>query len=105
MKLNKQTLFLSFILIIGITAYTLLPDFEREEFNPNVVEDISSGNITTTTIEEVLNDENVSTLKLINGNNDKSNSLSKDELKAGFSRGGATLSDKENDKPPFGMYL
>jgi len=62
MKLNKQILLLSFILIIGITAYILIPNFEREEFNPNVVEDISSGNITTTTIEEVkTNDENVST--------------------------------------------
>ena len=62
MKLNKQILLLSFILIIGITAYILIPNFEREEFNPNVVEDISSGNITTTTIEEVhRNDENVST--------------------------------------------
>ena len=62
MKLNKQILLLSFILIIGITAYILIPNFEREEFNPNVVEDISSGNITTTTIEEVqTNDENDST--------------------------------------------
>ena len=51
MKLKKQTYLLLGILIIGLIAYSLIPNFEREEFNPEVIEDISSGNITTTTSE------------------------------------------------------
>jgi len=49
MKLNKQTLLLIGIVLIGLTAYSLIPNFEREEFNTEVIEDISSGDITTTT--------------------------------------------------------
>lgn len=52
MKLNKQTLLLIGIVLIGLAAYSLIPNFEREEFNPDVIEEISSGNITTTTIEQ-----------------------------------------------------
>ena len=51
MKINKQVILLGFILIISFVAYNLIPNFEREEFNPDIVEEISSGNITTTTIE------------------------------------------------------
>ena len=62
MKLNKQAILLIFILIIGITAFFLIPNFEREEFSPSVVEEISSGNITTTTNgNNSNNDENTST--------------------------------------------
>ena len=49
MKINKQVIFLGFILIISIVAYNLIPNFEREQFNPDLVEEISSGTITTTT--------------------------------------------------------
>ncbi len=49
MKLNKQTLLLIGIVLIGLTAYSFVPNFEREEFNTEVIEDISSGDITTTT--------------------------------------------------------
>ena len=49
MKLNKQLVFLGFIITIGIVAYNLIPNFEREQFNPDLVEEISSGTITTTT--------------------------------------------------------
>ena len=49
MKLNKQTFLLIGIVLIGLTAYSLVPNFEREEFNPGIIEDISSGDITTTT--------------------------------------------------------
>ena len=49
MKLNKQTSLLIGIVLIGLTAYSLIPNFEREEFNTEVIEDISSGDITTTT--------------------------------------------------------
>lgn len=52
MKLNKQSILLVVILLIGITAYLLIPNFEREEFNSNIIEDISSGTITTTTVLE-----------------------------------------------------
>ncbi len=51
MKINKQVIFLGFILIISFVAYNLIPNFEREQFNPDLVEEISSGSITTTTIE------------------------------------------------------
>ena len=62
MKLNKQAILLIFILIIGITAFVLIPNFEREEFSPSVVEEISAGNITTTTNgNNSNNDENTST--------------------------------------------
>ena len=52
MKLNKQALLLIGIVLIGFTAYSLVPNFEREEFNPEVIENISSGKITTTTLEQ-----------------------------------------------------
>ncbi len=58
MKLNKQTYLLLGIVLVGIAAYSLIPNFEREEFDPNNVEDISSGIITTTTVE---NNEEVAT--------------------------------------------
>ena len=50
MKLYKQLIFLGFILIISIVTYNLIPNFEREQFNTDLVEEISSGTITTTTI-------------------------------------------------------
>ena len=49
MKLNKQTYLFLGIVVIGLIAYSLIPNFEREEFNTEVIEDISSGDITTTT--------------------------------------------------------
>ena len=49
MKLNKQLIFLGFIVTISIVAYNLIPNIEREQFNPDLVEEISSGTITTTT--------------------------------------------------------
>ena len=52
MKLNKQSILLVVILLIGATAYLLIPNFEREEFNSDIIEDISSGTITTTTVLE-----------------------------------------------------
>ena len=65
MKLNKQSILLIIIFLIGITAYLLIPNFEREEFNPDVIEDISSGTIitTTTVIEE--NQDNISNVEEI----------------------------------------
>ncbi len=56
MKLNKQLIFLGFIVIISVVAYNLIPNFEREQFNPDLVEEISSGTITTTTINTEEND-------------------------------------------------
>ena len=56
MKINKQLIIFIFILIIGAIAYSIIPSFEREEFNPELVEDISSGNITTTTLETTVNE-------------------------------------------------
>lgn len=50
MKLYKQLIFLGFILSISIVTYNIIPNFEREQFNPDLVEEISSGTITTTTI-------------------------------------------------------
>ena len=53
MKFNKQLLLFLGIMFLGISAYTLIPNFERENFNPEIIEDISSGTITTTTLEEI----------------------------------------------------
>ncbi len=53
MKFNKQLLLFLGIMFLGISAYTLIPNFERENFNPDIIEDISSGTITTTTLEEI----------------------------------------------------
>ena len=58
MKINKQYIAVVFIIIFGIVAYSFIPSFEREQFNPDVIEDISSGTITTTTFQT--NEENES---------------------------------------------
>ena len=50
MKINKQYILLSFIIIFAFIAYSFIPNFEREQFNSDVIEDISSGTITTTTL-------------------------------------------------------
>ena len=52
MKLNKQKLLFIGIVLIGLAAYSLIPNFEREEFSPEVIENISSGSITTTTLNQ-----------------------------------------------------
>jgi len=59
MKLNRQYILLAFIAVIGIGTYSFIPNFEREDFDPEKIEEISSGNITTTTeINEINNEEN-----------------------------------------------
>ena len=53
MKINKQYILLIILLIIGVSMLIyLIPNFEREEFNTEIVEDISSGTITTTTLQK-----------------------------------------------------
>ena len=53
MKLNKQLALLITLVFISLGAYLLIPNFEREEFNTDIVEEISTGTIsTTTTISE-----------------------------------------------------
>lgn len=51
MKINKQFILLSFIIIIAFTVFSFIPNFEREQFDSEIIEDISSGTITTTTIQ------------------------------------------------------
>ena len=61
MKLNKQYILLIIILSISAVAYLLLfPSFEREDFDTDIVEDISTGTISTTT---TLNDESNSSIE------------------------------------------
>lgn len=60
MKLNKQYILLIIILSISAGAFLLFPSFEREDFDTDVVEDISSGTISTTT---TLNDESNSSIE------------------------------------------
>ena len=60
MKLNKQYILLIIILSISAGAFLLFPSFEREEFDTDIVEDISSGTISTTT---TLNDESNSSIE------------------------------------------
>ena len=53
MKINKQLALLITLVFISLGAYLLIPNFEREEFNTDIVEEISTGTIsTTTTISE-----------------------------------------------------
>ncbi len=57
---NQKRYILLFIVIfaIGVLAYTfLIPSFETTEFDPNVIEDISKGITTTSTISEVNNNK------------------------------------------------
>ena len=49
MKFNRHTLLFLSIALIGFISYSLIPNFEREEFNPDVIENISSGNVSTST--------------------------------------------------------
>ena len=60
MKLNKQYILLIIILSISAGAFLLLPSFEREDFDTDIVEDISSGTISTTT---TLDDESNSSIE------------------------------------------
>ena len=64
---NQKRYILLFIVIfaIGVLAYTfLIPSFETTEFDPDVIEDISKGITTTSTISEVNN--NKDTQEVIN---------------------------------------
>ena len=57
---NQKRYILLFIVIfaIGVLAYTfLIPSFETTEFDPDVIEDISKGITTTSTISEVNNNK------------------------------------------------
>ena len=57
--LNKYTyLFIGLLLIVGITLGLVIPNFQREEFSQEVIDDIIEGVTTTTeaTTEEILND-------------------------------------------------
>ena len=61
--LNKYTyLFLILVLSAVIVIFAILPRFEKQEFNPDKVNNISEGTVTTTTtasgnIEEEVNVE------------------------------------------------
>ena len=54
MKINKQLVLLITLIFVSLGAYLLIPNFDREEFNTDIVEEISTGTISTTTtiIEE-----------------------------------------------------
>lgn len=60
MKLNKEYILLIIILSISAGAFLLFPSFEREDFDTDIVEDISSGTISTTT---TLDDESNSSIE------------------------------------------
>ena len=57
MKLNKQSIVFIVIVVVGAFAYSIIPSFEREEFDPELVEKISSGTITTTTLKKIENED------------------------------------------------
>lgn len=61
MKINKQMLLLIVLSFIAIASYMIFPQFERENFDTENVEEISSGikkTSTTTTVVENSNQEN-----------------------------------------------
>ena len=49
MKFNKQAVLLLILITVATVAFLLIPNFEREAFDPEIVEDISTGTISTTT--------------------------------------------------------
>ena len=63
MKINKQLALLITLVFISLGAYLLIPNFEREEFDTDIVEEISTGTISTTTTifeeNENLQEENL----------------------------------------------
>jgi LCP family protein required for cell wall assembly len=62
MKINKQTILFLILIFIAIASYLIFPQFEREDFSTENVEEISSGikkaSTTTTSISEEVGQEN-----------------------------------------------
>jgi len=49
MKINKRVSVLIFVVLFAIASFVIFPQFEREDFNPENVEKISSGEMKTST--------------------------------------------------------
>ena len=61
MKINKQIILFVLLIFIATTAYIIFPQFEREDFSAENIEEISSGikkSSTTTIVKEDSNQEN-----------------------------------------------
>ena len=54
MKNNKLNIILGFSLILfAIIMYSVIPNFQTEDFDQNIIEDISLGSTTTSLIQDV----------------------------------------------------
>ena len=51
MKENRYIILLVILAMVGVSAFMLFPNFQTQEFNQNVVENIMDG-VTTTSIGE-----------------------------------------------------
>lgn len=54
MKINRQSILFIILLGIAILSFLLFPNFERENFDPNKIEDISSGSISSSTSTTII---------------------------------------------------
>ena len=53
MKNNKLNIILGFTLILFATAmYFVIPNFQTQDFNQNIIEDISQGSTTTSLVQD-----------------------------------------------------
>ena len=57
MKENRSLILFVLLLMIGVSAYMLFPNFQTQEFDQNVVENIMDG-VTKTSLGEDLNSSN-----------------------------------------------
>ena len=57
MKIKKQTILLIILGFIAVVSYIIFPQFDREDFNTDTIEEISSGMIKTSTTSTVVQSE------------------------------------------------
>ena len=51
MKENRYIILFSILILVGVSAFMLFPNFQTQEFDQNVVENIMDG-VTTTVLDE-----------------------------------------------------
>ena len=71
MKENRYIILFSILILVGVSAFMLFPNFQTQEFDQNVVEDIMDG-VTTTVLDEEIESSSTDD-KAQNTNIEKSN--------------------------------
>ncbi len=54
MKINRQSILFFILLGVAVVSFLLFPNFEREDFDPNKIESISSGSISSSTSTTII---------------------------------------------------